>query len=203
MHRRRTAVLLIAAAATAVLAGCGSRPSTSSGTGSAAPTSAAAAASATDVTFAQLMIPHHLQAVVMADLALDAQSGASAKVRSFAGQIKAAQAPEIEQMIGWLEAWGAPSEMPSAPADDHSGHDMAGMTEHGMMTDDDLAALEVAHGRGFDAMWLRMMIEHHEGAVLMAEQVKVGTTDPEVVDLANSIIATQTEEIKGMRKALP
>ena len=154
------------------------------------------------------MIPHHEQAVEMADLALAPNAGASAQVRDLARQIKGAQAPEIQQMTGWLNGWGAPTAMPGSDgsndlgAMDHSGHDMAGMTMAGMMTADDMRALAAASGTEFDRLWLEMMIAHHEGAIAMAGQVDTTSQDPQVKALADAIVIAQNEEITTMQKLL-
>jgi uncharacterized protein (DUF305 family) len=142
-----------------------------------------------DVMFAQMMIPHHEQAIEMADLALD--RAGSAEVRELALEIKAAQDPEIETMRGWLEEWGAPH---TAPSD--MGHD------GGMMSHSDMAELEGAEGSEFDAMWLVMMIRHHDGAVEMAEDVRSTTEDERVRTMADEIIAAQQAEIDTMRTLL-
>lgn len=147
------------------------------------------------------MIPHHQQAVQMADYALADQSEASPQVRELAQQIKAAQGPEIEQMTQWLRQWGAATAMPSEDGD-MSGHDMGGMTTQGMMTDADMAALGNATGKQLDRMWLEMMIEHHRGAILMAQQVKAASTNPDVVRLADAIINGQQAEITTMQNDL-
>jgi uncharacterized protein (DUF305 family) len=101
-------------------------------------------------------------------------------------------------MNGWLEMWGAPMTM----GDDHSGHDMGGMTMEGMMSDDDMAALMDPTGADFDRMWLEMMIAHHEGAIAMADQVLAETSDPEVTALAEAVITGQTAEIDVMQQLL-
>lgn len=144
-----------------------------------------------DVMFAQMMIPHHEQAVEMADMALARPS--SAEVTGLARQIKAAQGPEIASMQEWLREWGAP-----AAADDsaHMGHG------GGMMSSADMGSLEVARGAEFDRMWLTMMIEHHEGAVVMAEDVLGTTTNPDVKAMAQAIVDGQTKEIATMRALL-
>jgi uncharacterized protein (DUF305 family) len=147
-----------------------------------------------DIAFAQLMIPHHQQAIEMADLALS--QSRSRDVVSLATQIKGAQDPEIEMMEQWLSAWDEPMVMES----DHSGHDMGGMEESGMMSDDDMSELASASGEDFDQMWLRMMIAHHEGAIEMAKQVHVSTTNSAVRDLAQAVIDGQTAEIQTMQK---
>jgi len=152
------------------------------------------------------MIPHHEQAVEMADLALDPRADASAQVKQLARQIKGAQDPEIEMMTQWLQQWGAPTEMPGTTGDlagmDHSGHDMGGMTMSGMMTAEQMQDLHQATGATFNTMWLEMMIAHHEGAIAMAEQVKASSTDPAVTRLADEIIAAQRAEITTMRQDL-
>lgn len=144
-----------------------------------------------DVMFAQMMIPHHEQAVEMADMALDPDASSSVEVRELAVDIKAAQDPEIETMRGWLDAWGAPQE-PSVGM----GHDS------GMMSQGDMGALASAEGAEFDQMWLTMMIEHHEGAITMARDVQSITEDEEVKALAEEIIAAQEAEIATMQALL-
>ena len=144
-----------------------------------------------DVMFAQMMVPHHEQAVEMADLALERPS--SAEVTGLARKIKAAQGPEIASMQAWLRAWGAPA---AADGSGHTGHG------GGMMSDDDMGRLEAAQGVAFDRMWLTMMIEHHEGAVVMAKDVLGTTTNPDVKAMAQAIVDGQTEEIGTMRALL-
>ena len=138
-----------------------------------------------DIMFAQMMIPHHQQAVEMSDIALSQAS--SNDVKTLADQIKSEQAPEVAVMRGWLANWGAPE----TAADDHSGHPMS----TGMMTADDLAALSATSGPDFDRLWLQMMTTHHKGAIKMAQEVLVTTTNPEVKSLAQAIIDAQSKEI--------
>ena len=188
-----------------LLAACGTSTSSApTTTGSAAAATAsvgggmmnAGMGSTDDIAFAQLMIPHHQQAIEMADLALAQAS--SPDVLTLATQIKGAQDPEISMMGQWLSAWGAPMVMES----DHSGHDMGGMMSSGMMSDDDMSDLAFASGGDFDQMWLRMMIAHHEGAIEMAKQVHAATTNPAVRDLAQAVIDGQTAEIDTMQKLM-
>lgn len=203
MKRRPVIAMSVAVLGLGLLAGCSSSDSAPPGTAS----TSRSAGSASDVAFAQSMIPHHGQAVEMADLALSADSGASEGVRKLAERIKAAQDPEIQQMTGWLQSWGAPSVMPGASGGgdiqgmDHSGHDMGGMTVAGMMTAEQMEQLQRASGDEFDDMWLTMMIAHHEGAVAMAEQARSSST-PEVTTLADAIISAQQREIQEMRTML-
>jgi uncharacterized protein (DUF305 family) len=187
----------MAAALAVGLSACSSTP-TSDG--------AATTASASDVAFAQAMIPHHQQAVVMAGMALDPDSQASAEVQNLATQIQSAQDPEIEQMATWLDGWGQPMSMPGATSpDDMMGmdHDMGGLVVSGMMSEEDMAALAEMSGAAFDEAWLQMMIEHHQGAIAMAEQAVQATLDPKVAALASDIIAAQQAEIATMQGLLP
>ncbi|KAB7740651.1 DUF305 domain-containing protein [Nostocoides sp. F2B08] len=144
-----------------------------------------------DVIFAQMMIPHHEQAVEMADMALDPDPSSSVEVRELAVDIKAAQDPEIETMRAWLEAWGASQEAPSAM--DH---------DSGMMSQGDMGTLASAEGAEFDQMWLTMMIEHHEGAIIMAQDVLATTDNAEVATMAEDIVAAQEAEIATMQALL-
>lgn len=199
MRIRPLIVAGVAVALTGLLAACGtsaSSPTTTAGSPAAAGVEMmdAGMGSTDDITFAQLMIPHHQQAIEMADLALAQAS--SPDVASLATQIKGAQDPEIAMMSQWLSAWDAPMAMES----DHSGHDMGGMMSSGMMSDDDMSELASASGEDFDQMWLRMMIAHHEGAIEMAKQVLATTTNPAVRDLAQAVIDGQTAEIDTMNK---
>ena len=200
MRNRPLALAAAAAALTLVLAACGgsgeaetagTEQSTSPGTAQ-----MVGEASAADISFAQLMIPHHQQALEMAEMAL--AQAESPEVLELAKQIQAAQDPEIQMMSGWLDAWGAPMEM----GDDHGSHDMGGMSMEGMMSDEDMQALMNATGADFDRMWLEMMIAHHEGAITMAEQVKAESSNVEVTTLADAVISGQTAEITTMQQLL-
>lgn len=144
-----------------------------------------------DIMFAQMMIPHHEQAITMADLALDPSAKASGQVRDFAKDIKDAQDLEIQTMEGWLEDWDAPTANSSGM--DHGS---------GMMTQEEMAKLESATGAEFDKQWLTLMIKHHQGAVTMAEQVLTTTEDDAVERMAKAIVKAQKAEIKAMQREL-
>lgn len=149
---------------------------------------------ASDVMFAQMMIPHHEQAIEMSDIALDPTTGAGDAVRELATAIKAAQDPEITEMTGLLGGWGMATEMD--PSMDHS--DMMS----GMLTLDELDELADLRGEAFDRAWLEAMIRHHEGAIDMAEDVLSDGSDPSMRSLAERIIAAQRTEIDAMRTLL-
>jgi uncharacterized protein (DUF305 family) len=146
-----------------------------------------------DVEFAQDMIPHHAQAITMADMVL-VHEGST--LTELAEQIKAAQQPEIDEMTGWLNAWG--EDVPDAEG--HMG--MGGMDMDEMMSQDDLDALMDMDGSGFDSMWLQMMIEHHEGAIEMAQAQIADGQHPDALDLAARIVSAQQSEIDQMRDML-
>lgn len=205
----RTLALPIAALAAAVaLASCGNSTNGSHDTSSmGAMTSSSPAASGTpaagdrneaDTLFATMMIPHHAQAIAMADLAL--KQGTDTKVKALASRIKAAQGPEIARMSGWLTGWGAP--VPAADGSD--GSDMSGMSgmgddTGGMMSAKQMADLGSAKGAAFDQMWVQMMIAHHEGAVVMARTELAEGANPEAKQLAQAIIDSQSAEIAEMK----
>lgn len=202
---RRTAALAAAGAAALVLAACGSNGD--SGHGSHAPAPASSSASpgrhnAADTAFAKGMIPHHRQAVDMAELAPGRAQ--SPKVKKLAEDIKAAQDPEIRTLSGWLTSWG--QDVPAEDSTAHSTHDMDDMGDMegtgGMMTAGDMATLEHAKGRAFDRAFLRMMVEHHEGAVDMARTEQSGGTYAPARKMAGQIIASQSVEIKQMNQLL-
>jgi len=187
--------------ATALLAACGSDDDSSANSGSATTVAPLAADfNDADVSFAQGMIPHHQQAVEMAEMALDPKAEAGAKVIDLATRIKAAQDPEIQQMTGWLTAWGA--EMEPGTSDGHmdDGTTMSG--GDGMMTADEMATMSAASGAEFDRMFVEMMIRHHEGAIEMANDELSGGSNAEAVDLARKIIAAQQSEIDEMKGIL-
>ncbi|MFJ2756728.1 DUF305 domain-containing protein [Nocardioides sp. NPDC087217] len=167
-----------------------------------------------DVTFATDMIQHHAQALSMVDLTMD--RNLEPEVQELADSIRAAQSPEIETMSGWLQQWG--EEVPSTMRDHvnggHEGHgdgedssmsdSMEGMDGDmpGMMSAEDMDALENASDAEFSDMWLTMMIEHHEGAVEMSETEQDEGRFKPAVDLAGTIIESQTAEIDTMEKLL-
>ncbi|KAB8184038.1 DUF305 domain-containing protein [Microbispora catharanthi] len=148
-----------------------------------------------DIWFAQMMIPHHRQALEMAKLAED--RAGSSKVKELAKQIEAAQDPEIQTMTGWLRSWGVQAPGEDGMPMDHMDHGMPGM-----MSGEDMKKLEGLKGAAFDKAFLTMMIQHHEGAVTMAkEEQGAGVYEP-AKQMADSIITSQSAEIATMKKLL-
>ena len=141
-----------------------------------------------DLMFTTMMIPHHEQAIEMADLILD-EDGIDPRVVALAETIKAAQGPEIELMESWLDEWGTGM------------GEMGGMGD-GMMSDTDMEALEAATGDEASRLFLEQMIEHHEGAIDMAQTEVDNGENRDVVGLAESIIRSQTAEIATMQEIL-
>lgn len=150
-----------------------------------------------DVAFAREMIPHHRQAIAMAELAEG--RAADPRVIDLAARIRAAQGPEIETMSGWLRDWGAGR----AHMDDGMAS-MGGMDhgEGGMMSPDDMHALMAATGAEFDRRFLSGMIVHHEGAVEMAAELSANGRNAEALELAASIRDNQNAEIAEMQQLL-
>ena len=143
-----------------------------------------------DVMFAQMMIPHHEQAIEMSDIALDPNTGASAAIIALATQIKGAQDPEISQMKNLLTTWGMPTDMGSM---DHSS-----MME-GMLSLEEMDTLGQLKGAEFDKAWAKGMIAHHEGAIAMANDVLANGKNSEILALANAVVSGQSTEIETLK----
>lgn len=191
----RVTVAAVFGTAALALAACGGdHSSMNTASGSATSIAADAEFNAADVEFAQGMVPHHEQAIEMAEIALDPNVGASEPVRQLAEAIQGEQDPEITLMQGWLKAWSQPS------MGDIEGHDMSAM--EGMMSADEMDKLGSLQGVAFDAAWLAMMIAHHQGAVSMAEDVKANGKQADVAALADQVIVSQTAEIDAMQALL-
>lgn len=162
-----------------------------------------------DVAFATAMIPHHAQALRMALLAQDRPL--SPEVRALVDQVQAAQAPEVETMTTWLTDWD--KEVPATSMDHaNAGHDMSDMEGSdgevpghdmpGMMSAEQMEELENSSDADFPALWMTMMIEHHEGAIAMAETEQEDGRFADAVALAESIAESQAAEITAMEELL-
>jgi uncharacterized protein (DUF305 family) len=192
---RRILVAGLAATTALFVAACGGNGADHEAMGSTTPPPGATGFNEADVNFVQMMIPHHEQAVEMAELA---ESRASdPEVKQIAAQVLAAQEPEITTMTGWLTAWGVPAT---------GGHEMPGMsgTEGmpGMASEQEMGQLEAATGVDFDRMFARMMIAHHNGAIQMARDVSTQGMNPEVKALASAIEQSQAAEVTQLEAIL-
>lgn len=229
--RRKLTIGVAAFAALATVSACSASggdqayASVSSATPSAS--TAAAAHNNMDEMFAQRMIPHHQQAIEMSDILL-AKQGIDPRVIELAGQIKAEQASEIQQMQDWLTQWGAPvmssmpshsmmpdqTGMPNTPGQttmpDQTGMpNMPGQTMmpgmdgmSGMISSEDMTALQDAQGVDASKLFLQQMISHHQGAIMMAQHEINAGQFPDEVALARAIASDQQQEINTMQGIL-
>lgn len=139
--------------------------------------------------FAEMMIPHHQQAVDMSEMAL--VTSKNAKILDLAKRIKDAQSAEIIQMQSWLG-----SDDSNQMMGDHMGHNMGGM-----MSEEDMATLKSSTGTTFDRLFLEGMIIHHEGALQMATMIN-DTNNQEVNSFGLNVVKVQTAEIAEMKEIL-
>ncbi|MEO9249365.1 DUF305 domain-containing protein [Citricoccus nitrophenolicus] len=152
-----------------------------------------------DVMFAQMMLPHHEQAVEMSEMLL-AKDDIPAEVADFAQQVIDAQGPEIERMNAMLTAWDAEPMADMEGMEGMEGMDHGGMS--GMMSEEDMAALEEAQGAEAARLYLEQMTAHHEGAVDMAQDQVDNGQNPQAVQLAEQVIDAQEAEIAEMEQML-
>lgn len=158
-----------------------------------------------DIEFMSGMIAHHAQAVVMARMA--PTHGARKDVAILCERIVVGQGDEIATMQQWLRDRGQP--VPDATATKHKMKMPNGM-EHemlmpGMLTDEEMAALDKARGAEFDRLFLEGMIKHHQGAIDMVDTLfkSHGAAQDEVIfRFASDVYADQTTEIARMQKML-
>ncbi|MBA2751477.1 MAG: DUF305 domain-containing protein [Actinobacteria bacterium] len=142
-----------------------------------------------DIEFVQGMIPHHEQAIQMSELA--AKHANSPDVRTIASTITTKQEEEIKTMETLLHEWKVEKEM--------GGH---GGMHPGMLSDTQLKELEETRGVEFDKLFLKGMVEHHKGAISMAEEAEHKGENKEVKKLAAEIKRGQEREIEEMEKEL-
>jgi uncharacterized protein (DUF305 family) len=160
---------------------------------------------AADVRFMQGMIGHHAQALVMS--ALIPERTTRADIRALGQRIEVSQKDEIKLMQQWLRDRG--QSVPDPNAHEHQmnmpGMAMSDTLMPGMLTVDQLAELGKAHGSDFDKLFLKDMIQHHEGALAMVATL-LGTTgsgqEPEVFRFAAEVDADQRAEIARMSALL-
>jgi uncharacterized protein (DUF305 family) len=183
---RRRLLLLAAVAvlvtATAILAGCGSKSNVTkmATTSSSVPF---------DRAFIDAMVPHHRSAIEMANVAQ--QSGLSSpELNGIALNIVESQQHQIDQMLVWRKKWYG-----SKKLDPNAGEEL-GMSMADMGMDQNMQDL---HGGNIDGAFASMMIDHHEGAIKMAEMALDRAQHPEIKRLGREIIAAQEREVKIMK----
>ena len=187
----RTKTLLISATAivaTLTLAGCADTAGNTSSDSSSS--SESAVFNDQDVMFAQMMLPHHEQAVEMSDMFIAKGDSVNSDVLALAETIKDEQGPEIDQLSHWLDDWG----QDTSASMDHS--------MDGMMSESDMTALDDAEGAEASRLFLEQMTEHHKGAVDMAQQEVDGGENPDAVEMAKNIVESQTAQIDQMNALL-
>jgi len=147
-----------------------------------------------DVEFMQGMIAHHAQAIVMSRMA--ESHGANPQVMKLSNKIDQSQVPEIRIMQSWLTR-----NKQYAP-DTSSWHHMM---MAGMLTTAQLNELDAARGVDFDRAYLRLMIQHHAGALKMVDDLFNSSLAGQEVDVnvfANDVVTAQTVEIGIMQRLL-
>ncbi len=147
-----------------------------------------------DVEFMQMMIAHHAQAIVMSRMA--ETNGANPSVLKLSRKIDQSQIPEIQIMQDWLRRYG------QVAPDTSSWHDVR---MEGMLTDEELAAMNKSRGVAFDRLFLVGMIKHHAGAIKMVDDLFKTPGAGQEVDanvFANDVVAAQTAEIGIMKRLL-
>ncbi|UGT38794.1 DUF305 domain-containing protein [Nocardia yamanashiensis] len=203
--RIKLALVAVATAVALLAAGCsnsddkdGSMPGMDHGASSSSAPAASSSApaartdfNAADITFLQMMYPHHAQAVEMAELVPSRSQ--NQELITLAKSVEQAQSPEMQQISTLLQAFGKPA--PSATMGGHQGMS-------GMMTDDQMKQLEKLSGAEFDKMWMRMMIEHHQGAIAMASTELATGQNADAKALAQAITGAQQGEIDQMNRML-
>ena len=155
-----------------------------------------------DVHFMAGMIGHHAQAIKMAGWA--PTHGASQSVRALCERIVVGQTDEIAMTQRWLKEHGE-----YVPPADPRGHMMQGMDQPmlmpGMLTPEQMTQLDSARGTEFDRLFLTDMIQHHQGAITMVQQllaVPGAAQDGPVFRFASDVNADQTTEINRMKLML-
>lgn len=150
---------------------------------------------AADVAFMQGMIGHHAQALDMVEL-LETRT-ASEAMKLLGLRIKVSQEDEIRFMRRWLDERGETVPGPHA-------HHAAGFTPMpGMLTAEEMAALAAASGPAFDKLFLEGMIKHHEGALIMAEDLFTrdgAGQEASINAFAADVVADQQMEIDRMKR---
>ncbi|MEK7606508.1 MAG: DUF305 domain-containing protein [Patescibacteria group bacterium] len=147
-----------------------------------------------DRHFIEQMIPHHEGAVAMANLAL--QKAQHPEIKTLAAAIIEAQTAEIQSMGGWYQDWFG-NAVPEVTTGMMGGGMMSQSGMH-MGGQEDIAVLKNASD--FDKAFIEQMIPHHQLAIMMAQMLQAGTSRPEMLELAQNIITSQSQEIQNMQE---
>ena len=157
-----------------------------------------------DVEFMQGMILHHHQAMIMSDMAVDRTNSIS--VLDLAGKILVTQEDEVDFMQNWLRDRGVIALDPEKYNEMHAHHDMAGMDDMaGMATAEELEELERINSTDFDRLFLKLMINHHDGAIKMVDKLRKqrgSAYDPILNEFASDVVNDQSVEIERMNYLL-
>jgi uncharacterized protein (DUF305 family) len=159
---------------------------------------------AADIQFMTGMISHHAQAVVMAKMA--PTHGASPAVQTLSARIINAQNDDITLMQNWLRDRNQPvPEAKPVPMKMTMNGQSMEMLMPGMLTDEQIKQLDAARGTDFDKLFLRGMIQHHQGAITMVQQLLAtpgAAQDEAVFKFANNVHVDQSTEIRRMQQML-
>lgn len=218
---RASSLTAVALASALALAGCGTggeqntdaasetTSSTAAATGAGSPSSTPSGATSgepiaeehndDDVMFAQMMIPHHQQAVQMSEMML-AKDNVDPQIQELANKIVAAQGPEIDRLEQMLQTWGGPTSAAAGDMGHESmGHDSdSGSGMEGMMTEEDMDQLQAAEGDEAAELFLTQMTEHHRGAIDMAKEEVTNGQNSQAIAMAQKVIDDQEAEIQEM-----
>ncbi len=149
-----------------------------------------------DAHFIEQMIPHHEDAITMANLALERAE--HDEIKTLSQNIMTSQSSEIDKMKEWYKNWYG-KEVPADEVYERSRGMMKGGGMHMGRMGDESDIDDLKNAENFDKVFIEEMIPHHQMAVMMASMLKNGTDRPEMKQLADDIIKAQTEEIEAMR----
>ena len=190
MRTHKVAGVVLGAVVAGLLAGC-------SGTADTAPQSPQRATAAgqqrhndADITFLQDLLPHHVQTGTMTDLART--KATSPKVKALATRIKAEQDQQITRIHDLLGAWG----VPITAGDSGNGQ------VPGILSDQQMQQLSSASGSEFDQAFLRLMIDHQQGAIQLAQTELAQGSDPQARRIAQDTVTRQQTQVNQMQKML-
>ena len=202
--KTRRSVLGVACLVAVIVSGAAARQSNDSPDPKPRPDLVRAPYSQADIDFMSGMIPHHAQAVIMAGWA--PSHGARSDVGILCERILVGQRDEIAFMRNWLRDRG--QTVPEATSTRHRmkmngvEHDML---MPGMLTPEEMTALDKARGAEWDRLFLIGMIRHHEGAIKMVDDLFASygaLQDDDVYKFASDVYADQSTEIERMHKML-